>query len=572
MPAVTLPDSLSFGVLKQKHPDYDADTWQEILDLYAGGYQLQKRAGMYLPRLAGENELRYQDRLKCAAYIGYLGQIADYFKSSLFSQDLVVTEAPDAKNPNTPGGKSDTKFYSAFAHNADLAGNPFAAVMRDAFLNAMLLKRALICVDFPKKDAAAKIVSRADEDAIGANRAYVYEMPLCQLINWELDTQLDKDGNKRSSYEFAVVYTCDTRQASPAAKRGSSIKHRFKVWTRESDGVGAHWWLYEKLEQPEVEKFTDDMAIPLVDDGATSFDVIPIIPIDVKSGLCLGEKLGLLAKEHWARRSCLVNAENASLLAIPYIKRGPEMSAIGDAVPSQTQQNPHRGSNPVARFQGMGWVEIGQQDELGFAEPAGGCYELTGKELKELKDEMHRIVHQMAASVDNSSGMMRRSGDSKKQDRGAEAIVLGQYGKDVRDGSKTVYDVVATARKETVVWVVRGLDKFETAERADFVAEAVQLPMIRAAIPSKTFGVEETNRVAMGLASNLPPETQDTILKELQDGIESEDELRGLMQDAKTDQAKNDPQGAIGAKSAQPPPPPGKGVANGKQGPPQKAA
>ena len=546
-----LPPALGFGVLRQRHDDYDPSTWRELLDLYEGGYALAKNARRYMPQLANESDTRYDDRLKSAGYIGYLGQIVDYFVSSLFSQDIAVSEAPDAADPTTPGGKSDAAAYSAFAHDADLAGNPFAAVLRGAFRNAILLRRALLCVDFPTPPEAAVVVTRADEDAIGVNRPYVYEVPLEQVINWERD--------RFGAWTFAVIYTCETKQASPAVMRGTAHLHRFKVWTREADGRGAHWHLYEKLEQPQVERFTDDTIIPMVDHGSTTFDVIPLVTLEVKAGLWVGNKLGTLAKEHYCRRASLVAAENVSMVAIPFIKRGPEMSAIGQALPSATQQRPGRGADPIGQANSRGWVDIGSDDELGFAEPIGACYAGVRQELGELKDEMHRIVHQMAASVASGSKTQQsRSGDSKRQDRAAEAVVLGQYGKDVREAAKKVYDVISAARAEKVVWVARGLDRFETDDRAALLAEAVQVDLV--AIPSKTFKAEYKTQIAMGLVANAPPETQDIIRQEILDGTDDEDELRGLMMAAKKDAVVN------------PPPPPASPPAPPPAQPPQKGA
>jgi hypothetical protein len=532
MAVFQLPPVIPFGVLRQRHDDYrrDSGTWQELLDLYAGGYQLAANAKSYIYQLANESDTRYADRLKAAAYIGYLGQIVDYFVSSLFSQDLVVTEAPDAADPTTPGGKSDAAFYSAFAHDADLAGNPFAAVIRTAFRNAILLKKSLIGVDFPKAPEAAQVVTRADEDAVGTNRAYVFEVPLEQCINWEVD--------RWGNWEFVVLYSSEAKQASPASMRGASVTHRFKVWTRESESGGAHWWLYEVVEDP-AQPLQPDAPVKLVDDAATSFQVVPIVSIEVKAGLWVGNKLGPLAKEHYQRRASLVAAENVSMVAIPFVKRGPEIGPIGGAVPSETQQNPRRGADPVGRMNARGWVEIGSQDELGFAEPAGACYQQVREELSDLKDEMHRIVHQMAAAVTTKASNTARSGDSKRQDRAAEAVVLGQFGRDVRDWARRIYDVIAGGRAEQVVWTPRGLDNFDTEERSDLLAEAVQVDLV--AIPSKTFKAAYKTQIAMGLVPNAPPETQDLIRKEIQDGVEAEDELRSLMNDAKKDAIQNPP-------------------------------
>jgi len=501
-----LPDSIPLGVLRQTHPDYAVRLWTELQDFYVGGYQLLAKSRNYAGPQAGEQSDRYGDRCGAIGYINYLGEIIDYYVAALFSQELELTEASDADNPTTVGGKSDTDFYSSFSADADLAGNSFAAVMRDAFRDAVLLKRSLICCDFPTPEETP--TSLAAEDALGANRAYIYQMPLEHLINWELD--------RFGAYKFAVIYQTGADQKSVLDVRGGMVHHSFKVWSLADNGT-AVWDTYEIDEDP-ARPLEDKVAVPRTGGGPTSFAQIPILRVEMRDGLWIGNKVGPLAKEHFIRRSILVEAENKSMMAVPWIKRGPEMSAIGEALPSATQQDPSRGSHPVRRFQNQGWVALGADDDIGFAEPEGKAYAHVARELDALKDEMHRVVHQMAASVSNKAGSVARSGDSKKQDRAAESVVLGQFGKDVRDFAKRIYAMVAQARGEDVVWVARGLDRFDHDDREVLIKEAVQVDMV--SIPSSTFKKEYKVRLANALAPNLAAATQDVIRTEIQDGVD----------------------------------------------------
>jgi len=501
-----LPLAIPLGVLRQTHPEYMVRLWTELQDFYLGGYQLLGKSKGYASPQAGENSDRYVDRCGAIGYINYLGEIIDYYVAALFSQELELTEAPDADNPNTPGTSSDADFYAAFAADADLAGNSFASVLRDAFRDAVLLKRSLICCDFPTPDEQPQ--SLAEEEEVGARRAYIYQMPIEQMVNWEVD--------RFGAYRFCVIYTTGADQKSPTDVRGGMIHHCFKVWTIEPGGT-AVWDTYEIDEDPS-RPLESKVTVPRTGGGPTSFMQIPILRVEIRDGLWIGNKVGPLAKEHFIRRSILVEAENKSMMAVPWIKRGPEMSGIGEALPSTTQQDPNRGSHPVRRFQNQGWVALGADDDIGFAEPEGKAYAHVARELDALKDEMHRVVHQMAASVSNKSGSVARSGDSKKQDRAAESIVLGQYGKDVREFAKRIYAMVSKARGEAVVWVARGLDKFTTDDRAVLIVEAVQVDQV--SIPSVTFKKEYKIRLASSLTPNLTAATQDLIRTEIEKGVD----------------------------------------------------
>lgn len=492
---------MKHSLLAQKSDEYTSDVWSELSDLYEGGYTIKRKAGKYLPSLARENSARYKDRLAAAAYIGYLGQIVDYFASALFGQSLTVVDGADANDPATAGGVADKKFWPAFGNDADLQGNSFQEIERRIFVNGILKRRSILACDFPVPDDIAQITSRIDEDKIGANRGYVYEQPLDQVINWKT--------GKFGAFQWAVIYRCYVPDDSPFAGR-SIVRHEWKVWEM-SAGV-AIWTLYTKDKQAS-EGFSPDEDVPKSDEGVTTFRQIPLVQFEVPSGLWVGNKIGTLALEHYQRRSQLVNAENGSMIAIPVVKRGPEMSGMGQALVSDTQQNPNRGDNPVAQANAKGWVPIGSGDDIYFAEPEGKAYALVNDQLKELKDEMFRVVHQMAASVDNSAGTMRRSGDSKKMDRQAESIVLGALGKKVREHAKRVYDVISQARGESVVWTPRGLDRFETDDRFDLVQEAIQMAPVD--IPSVTLAGEYQTQLWLKIVSNLPPETQDVIRDEI---------------------------------------------------------
>ena len=540
---------MKYGVLNQCSPDYAGGTWQELDDLYSGGYVMARNAKAYLPQLPGESADRYGARLTAAGYVSYLGQIVDYFTSTLFSQDLAVTEAADADNPGTPGGQSDTDFYSAFSNNADLQGGAFAQVEKLVFRTALLKKKGILACDFPSIAEGANLVSLADEDQIGTRRAYCFELPIEQLIDWEYD--------KFGQFQYCVLKRVTNRREAPEDVRGSAVTEEFKVWRCTANA--ATWETY-RVSRKADEQIADDRDLSIVDKGTTSFQAIPLVEFVVPDGLWIGNKIGTLAKEHFQRRTALVAAEYKSLVAIPYIKRGPEISAVGEAMPSETQQSPYRGANPVGQMNAKGWVEIGSGDELGFAEPAGTCYELIGTELKELKTEMFRVVHQMAASVDQTSGMQNRSGQSKKEDRSAESRVLGALGQLVRDHSKRVFATISVARGESVIWTPRGLDRYETDDRTALLAESVQVDLV--AIPSTTFKKEYKTQLALRLVANAPAATQDTIRQEIIDGVQAEGDLKQLMDDAKND-ALNDPdpnavRAAAGVKTPMAPPaPPG---------------
>jgi hypothetical protein len=537
---------MKYKTLAQRNPDYDADVWQELGDLYEGGYAIQRHASHYMPKMIGEMPDRYQERLRVAGYVCYFGQIVDYFAADLFSQEITVTPAADLDAPRTEAtvkAPADEPFYDTFADDVDLRGTPFAKLLREVFTTAIVKGKGLIAIDFPDTDPEVKPSNRAEEDAAGAARAYAFEIPVEQLIDWETDD--------RGRLMFAVLHRVISRRESPAASRDSRFEE-FKVWTRDDSGA-VSWQLYRTEPYRPEKPPHDNDEIPLVGEGSTSFDRIPIIELTIPRGLWVGNKIGPVAKEHYQRRNLLTAAENKSLFAIPYVKLGSEMGAAGAPIPSEAQQNPNRGDDPRLALANKGYLVIGSDDDVGFAEPGGSAYKLVDDQLTNLVEEMFRVVHQMAASVSNSSASLGRSGDSKAEDRHATAIVLAAYGALVRDVSKRVYDVVSAARGETVEWAPHGLDNFDGDDRAALLAEAIQLDAV--AIPSLTFKRLYKTHVALRLVPNIQPDVAETIRQEIEDGVETEQARSDAMADlamlATSD--PNAPEGPDGEPASAPP-------------------
>src|ERR1700690_2367189 len=98
---------IKYSTLEKKNVLYKEREFQELSDLYTGGYEILRRARNYLPKVVGEHPKRYEERIAHASYIPYFGEIVDFFVSNLFNQDLTVTPPSDGEDPETPGHLPD---------------------------------------------------------------------------------------------------------------------------------------------------------------------------------------------------------------------------------------------------------------------------------------------------------------------------------------------------------------------------------------------------------------------------------------------------------------------------------
>lgn len=508
--AATTTKSAPYGALTRTHADYGAATLSEVDDFYAGGYQLAANARRYLPALPGESTERYEHRIRTAGYINYLAEIVDKMVGDLFNGELNV-----APVKATDGDA----FYSDFSGDADRAGHSFAELLEGTVRDALLKRRGILAFDLPRRDPNAPApATLADEDATGGRRAFAYSLaPEC-LINWK------DDG--RGGFAWLVIRTCESVQPSPVAP--TLTREQFKIW-QMANGRAA-WLLFELTYDPEKSPPNERTEVPLVDGGVTALDRIPVMVLTPPRGLVMGDKLGPLAREHYQRRSELVSAIKRSLVAIPIVKLASELGAFGESLPAEVQQNPARGRDPVGQFAARGFMVVGSEDSVSFAEPEGKAYVIADRQLADLKDEMHRVVHMMAAAVSNTPSSLGRSGLSKKADVSATSVVLDALGRMARSFAERCYALVSATRGEPTKWKATGLDTFEVDDRGEVLNEAVKVDLI--GIPSRTFKAEFKKRLAHKLLQDVEPDTLKKICDEIDASTRDEhDIMAGLERD-----------------------------------------
>ena len=521
--------SVPYGLIGQRHDEYDAELLEKVEDLYVGGFHIQRKAAQYLVRLEGETDARFTERQKIFSYHAFFSQIVDQFVSDVFTQPLSVKPAADADDPNTPGDNPDENFYSEFEKDADRRGTSFVDLMVATLRTALKHRRALVAVDAPVLDGAGP-ASRAEEDTRGLRRLYAYECPIDRLIDWRVD---DESGR----LEWAVLYDRSQERAAPFGKR-DKVREAWTAWSMGADGR-AVWDRYEIAYSPK-DAPQPETAVSRVDGGVTMFDRIPVLRFELSLGLWVGNKVGPQALEHWQRRTALGGAENRSLVAIPYVKYGPQANEAGGAIPSQQAEDSTRGSRPQAKFNSKGYLELDSKDEIGFAEAEGKCYALVDGQLEKLREAMFQVTFQMAASVQRNNTSMGRSGLSKSKDEDLTERVLRALGHEIRVFAVSIFDTISAARAEDVHWTTHGLDGYDSEDRQLLIQEALGLDQIANAIPSETFHVAHARAIAEKLLKGaVDVETLATIIDELKDGIHVKHEIAELMRSTTKDSLEN---------------------------------
>lgn len=560
MPAPTL----TFGVLSQEHPEYDGKLYEKLRLLKCGGWEILKHADMFLERMPAESKEFYEWRKHNASYVNYIGPLIGLLTGLLFAKPLSVDVPADA-DKDSPGEKpKETSFWEEFGNDCDLSGKKFSAFAKCITQDALLYRRGLAKVDLPRRPDDVAINSLADEDKLNLRRVWVDHVPIEELINWKID-ELASDAVKgRMRFAWVKFRRKVVNDADPLADQ-SKYRFHFEVW-RMLDGV-AHFEVWRSKEYDGKTKPRDDDEVELLTPlTATSFREIPFIQLDLGDELWLGNQAGPLAAEHYRDRSNLKGDMAKSLCEIPYIQKGPETGAVMGAFPSEIQQDPNRGDDPVSRYRKAGWLEIGIEDKIGFAGPSGVAHQMAKALLDDLRDEIYRTAHAMSQSLANNSETVGRSGDSKREDREATQQILKAIAEKVRGWADVLWTCAAEARGEDIAWSVSGIDSFDREDRPLIVEEASLIMALN--IPSKIFKSEYLSQVAVTVLPNLNEQQKAEMRKEIADGLEEQaeieeqrKELTDRADEANTQAAEN------AAKNGGPPvgkPPSGKPAKPGK--------
>ena len=504
---------ITYSMLKQTRPGFDAWYACRLRSLYSGGRRLLGNEALMrevFPPHRDEADAVYKERVRRAFYMPYAGEIIDHIIAALTAEPLALAmDGNEREEDGTPIPPEPLPpFYEEFVEDCSPPGGARTSInqlIRDVVLDAMLVRTGWVLYDVeyaPTNDAT----SLAEEDAAGARDVYAVVIPDECVIDFE--------ENGSGELTWAVLHTQESRRGGLAGTR-DKITERWTYWTRTT------WERYE-VTYKRGEPPRDDDVVQRAAGGIHTHGKVPLRRFSVPDGLWAMEKLEGLAREHLNKRSALSWAEFQALFSELYEFHGSEVAAPEMPI-SDAQTVPNRAT---IQRRGQGYVQVrGKDDDARFIGPDTQPFTHALATCKELRDEMHRVMHQMALSVDNSAAALTRSGDSKAHDKAAQTVVLAYLGLMCREFLAGLVRDVALARAEPDVgdqFVVKGMENFEGMDTAEAVTDAVALEGVP--IPSPTF--QRRHKMALAravLGANASPDDLLAIATELEENITSEE-------------------------------------------------
>lgn len=495
---------VSYGALSQRGPKHDAGYWAELRSFYEGGKRLlgdDALLSRVFPRHRDEEERVYRQRKARALYVSYAAEIVGKIVADLSLDPLALSTGGDAES------NVWTEWYDEFFRNtAPRSGGVIRSLgdlVRGQVLEAMQVRRAWTLVELPSLDAS-RFSSRAEQEQAGALDAYAIPLEAECVIDWEHDT----DGE----LEFAMLNFQDRKREGISSSRGM-VRERW-IWYTRTD-----YRIFEttyKVGEPPDERD----IVPEVQSGRHSFGRVPLVELCVPCGLWAMDKLHSLAREHFNKRSALAWAEFQSLFQELYEFLAPPRTSAGVTI-NEAQEDSDR---HISQRRGQGFVQKrGNEDDARFVGPPTDGFAHALASTKEIRDEMHRVTHQMALTVDNSGAALKRSGDSKRMDAAATTVILEAIGDLARKHANEVLSLVSVARGESQLkgkWACTGMARFDVADSTAVVEEGQGVKLLE--IKSETFQRRYQLKVAKAVLPDESPETIQKIEEELENNITSE--------------------------------------------------
>jgi hypothetical protein len=482
--------------LSQKHPELTRETLADHRAIYEGGETFMKRVGRFLPKRPVESDERYVLRISEANYRNYTGPAIDYFASMLFSTRPILS----ASEPKTSEPVPDLDdYWTTLENDVDRRGTDLSALFKGALVDSMVAGWSWVRVHAPSGEAE----SRADFEAEGLGEAYLEHLPCESVIDWQDDGV---------GLEWAIVYSTEDRRNGVMGARDMTTQRWDVLYP---DRVDTYEITHQKTKPP-----AGDTEIPLVSSMPHTFGRVPLVCLDLPVGLHVCRRLLTPQLAHFRTTNALAWNLASSCYAQPVFHLMDQQSV------------PKMGAGVA--------LIMGAEEKVDWIAPPTEHLSVMGENVKDQKDEIFRIVHQMALGVDNNAASVGRSGESKQADAASTRVVLLAYSRLVKEAIERTLDLITKHRGESLKWSVEGLDDFAAAS-VHGLLEAMKLLNDAGGIPSETFNAEMSARAAEALLPDLDAATKQIIRKEIQAGIkkalEEESELAAITREVAASKA-----------------------------------
>lgn len=443
---VTL-DSLKYR--HQEHRNNEA-YWNLLYAALEGGDKITdaiKRE--LLPNPDGRPEAVIAERVKLATYVNKISPILNRFTSELFSKPGIYTGSTDI-------WWKDTFFANGcLLDDDDDSRASFHNFLQRATRYALSTGKAVAQIDTRISEYPA---TKGTQQTLGELDPYVILHPRSAL--WDWDSSLE-------GFKFVKL-----QQFRLIRENWDSLpipEHTFTIYFRDNSRIltSKYRVRYKKtVKDPRLKPFiniVDNVDVDIFTDleaqevfNVNGEYVFPIVTLTLPTSLWIGAQLMELQKSYFRQTAAIDYAlytGNYGILTINNVEDESEdplqNRSVGDGY----------------------YICLKEGQSMNWLERSGSSVATALNYRGELKRDIYDTLQQIAMSASDGASILSRSGESKKEDRRPEEILLTKYGELVKEFSKNILDCASIARGELSKWEIGGFDDFISAGLTDILGD-----------------------------------------------------------------------------------------------------
>jgi hypothetical protein len=509
-------------VLRSTHPRLDPFYVRTLRALYKGGKTLlgdEDVMRQVFPKSTLESEGSYAERRARAFYDNDFALVINQISAGL-AQDPLRFDDESGPTGTAPTAKKLESYWTEIQKDAtppddDGPRKAFDSVIRETIVEGLVCEWGWILCDLPpplEVEPGSSSPALSDQEAAGKLRAYPVPVPCDQVLNWN-----EKGGTIR----WLRMYTSELVQDEPE-QEPKWTRHTWKVWSA-TDVTTYQIDLDKEGKDTSGKKWEDDDVVsPIAEPALHSFGRVPWIRFDCgapnEQSMHVGGMIESRCRSQFNQGAGEAYLRTRAMFQQLYEFLGPESSGPDREI-SDAQENVNRASKRMTS-RAPDIVQIrGQDDDARFIGPEMSSAAINLQALNDGREAIPRITGQLALAADTTGAMVRRSGESKAQDKIAQEVLLGAVGKKGLAFGCGVADMLALGRGDAKKRpTLRGYEHFDVDDAAARVEEHVALNT--AQIKSATFQIEHQLMVALAvLGDGVTPETKKQIRQELSETI-----------------------------------------------------
>jgi hypothetical protein len=437
-----------------------------LLQSFGGG--LTNQARRFLWQMDGEPVAKYNNRWERASYTNYLGAIVDYFRHYLYSAQPKVLPVE---------GKAIPEWWAPFFANANGAGMSLFDVGRETFLDVLLYRRA------------GWLVGTSDSVASNTGDGVVLTpYNALDILDWQRNDCGELDWVTLRKKADVREFPDDRRQVEIITYANRNEWHTWEVDKDENGGKAQY-----------------------VGGAAHGLDEVPFVMREIPPGLWVADKLFSPCMSLFNRMNALESAEHLGCFLQPYVKSM-----------EQDAQSRILGEGILLHLRtGDGQRE---GEDFGWKSPDVSPLAHLAERLKQDRDELYRVTHQMSLAVDSAAvSAVARSGASKVEDRRATEIILSGYGQYELRALVQTANLLSKVHGDNTQWAGDGFDNFQVSsldEELTLAALVESLPIVKM---SPTFRKRVYIKLAGRILDNEDESTKVEITREIEEYVDDDE-------------------------------------------------